>query len=87
VDGENNWWGSPTGPTAATNPTGTGAKVSPGVDYDPWLIAPALGGACGGVEATTASQCKNGGWKTVFRGNGTSFKNQGDCMQYVNTGK
>jgi hypothetical protein len=87
VDGENNWWGSPTGPTTPTNPGGTGAKVSPGVDYTPWLIARALGGACGGVEATNSNQCKNGGWKTVFRGDGTSFKNQGDCIQYVNTGK
>lgn len=85
VDGENNWWGSASGP-GPVGP-GTGAKVSPNVDYTPWLIAPALGGACGGAEATTAGQCKNGGWMTVFRANGTSFKNQGDCMQYVNTGK
>lgn len=33
------------------------------------------------------NQCKNGGWKTLFRANSTSFKNQGDCIQYVNTGK
>jgi len=34
---------------------------------------------------TTANQCKNGGWANynVPR----SFKNQGDCMQFVNTGK
>lgn len=35
---------------------------------------------------TNANQCKNGGWMTVFRANGTSFKNQGDCIQYVNNG-
>jgi nitrous oxidase accessory protein NosD len=85
VDGENNWWGSASGP-GPVGP-GTGAKVSPGVDYTPWLIAPALGGACGGQEATTKDQCKNGGWQTFFRANGTSFKNQGDCIQYVNNGK
>jgi hypothetical protein len=85
VDGENNWWGSASGP-GPVGP-GTGAKVSPGVDYNPWLIAPALGGACGGEEATNKDQCKNGGWQNFFRANGTTFKNQGDCIQYVNTGK
>jgi hypothetical protein len=32
-------------------------------------------------------QCKNNGWMTLFRANGTPFKNQGDCIQYFNTGK
>jgi hypothetical protein len=36
---------------------------------------------------TTANQCKNGGWQNYFRADGTSFKNQGDCIQYVNTGR
>jgi hypothetical protein len=36
---------------------------------------------------TNKDQCKNGGWQTLFRANGTRFKNQGDCIQYVNTGK
>ena len=31
--------------------------------------------------------CKNGGWLLVTRGDGSRFKNQGDCMQFVNTGK
>lgn len=35
----------------------------------------------------TANDCKNGGWQNLFRANGTPFKNQGDCIQYVNTGK
>lgn len=39
------------------------------------------------VEATAKDQCKDGGWKDVKRANGSSFKNQGDCVQYVNTGK
>jgi N-acetylneuraminic acid mutarotase len=34
------------------------------------------------VAPITDDQCKNGGWKTFG-----IFKNQGDCMQYVNTGK
>ena len=35
----------------------------------------------------TRTQCKEGGWDSIFRGNGGVFKNQGDCIQYVNTGK
>ena len=31
--------------------------------------------------------CKNGGWENLRRADGTPFKNQGDCIQYVNTGK
>ncbi len=37
--------------------------------------------------ASTKDQCKNGGYSTVNRADGSSFKNQGDCIQYVNTGK
>jgi len=36
---------------------------------------------------TNANQCKNGGWTLAARTNGTLFKNQGDCVSYVNTGK
>ena len=87
VDGICNWWNSPTGPTAVSNPGGTGAMVSAGVTYNPWLIAPAPGGSCfGGNVPTTASQCKSGGWMTRTRADGSTFKNQGDCIQYVNTG-
>lgn len=88
VDGTCNWWNSPTGPTAASNPGGTGARVSPNVTYKPWLISPAPGADCiGGNVATNKDQCKDGGWMTRVRANGTTFKNQGDCIQYVNTGK
>jgi hypothetical protein len=31
--------------------------------------------------------CKNGGWQLFTRADGSSFKNQGDCIQYTNTGK
>ncbi len=37
--------------------------------------------------ATNADQCKKGGFLTVKRADGSGFKNQGDCIQYVNTGK
>jgi len=36
---------------------------------------------------TTANQCKNGGWQSSTRADASAFKNQGDCIQYVNTGK
>jgi hypothetical protein len=85
VDGENNWWGSASGP-GPIGP-GTGAKVSPNVDYAPWLSYPAAGGACGMVIATNKNQCKDAGWQSVVRADGSPFKNQGDCIQYVNTGK
>ena len=37
--------------------------------------------------ARTQYQCKNNGWKSIFRADHSTFKNQGDCIQYVNTGK
>jgi hypothetical protein len=37
-------------------------------------------------EPSTADQCKNGGWQT-FAPPAGPFKNQGQCIQYVNTGK
>jgi hypothetical protein len=44
-------------------------------DFEPYIVARAQ------------DQCKNGGWNSVKRANGTGFRNQGDCIQYVNTGK
>jgi hypothetical protein len=44
-------------------------------DFEPYLVA------------TNKDQCKNGGYVEVKRADGSAFKNQGDCMQYVNTGK
>jgi hypothetical protein len=37
--------------------------------------------------ATTAAGCKNNGWQSLSRAGGSPFKNQGDCIQYVNTNK
>jgi hypothetical protein len=37
--------------------------------------------------ASNRDQCKNGGFLTLKRNDGSGFKNQGDCIQYVNTGK
>ena len=35
-------------------------------------------------DPKNTDQCKNGGWQTFTN---PTFKNQGDCIQYVNTGK
>jgi hypothetical protein len=43
-------------------------------DFEPYLVP------------TNANQCKNGGWQTYRRADGTTFRNQGDCIQYVNNG-
>lgn len=87
---ENNWWGSASGPTIASNPGGTGdAIIDPNsvVDYSPFLTADAAT-PCAPPPVgppTDKEQCKNDGWQSfnVPR----TFKNQGDCIQYVNTGK
>ncbi len=48
IDATCNWWGSADGPS----PTGSGDAVTAGVEYVPWLVAPAPGGACIGGLAT-----------------------------------
>jgi hypothetical protein len=91
LNAESNWWGSSTGPTIASNPGGTGDKIidpPPSVvDYTPFLTSSA-GTPCAPPPVgppTSANQCKNGGWQTF--NTPRTFKNQGDCIQYVNTGK
>jgi hypothetical protein len=37
--------------------------------------------------AATKDDCKNGGYNNVRDAQGNSFKNQGQCIQFVNTGK
>ncbi|HYP53725.1 MAG TPA: hypothetical protein VEQ42_09310 [Pyrinomonadaceae bacterium] len=37
--------------------------------------------------ATTKDACKAGGWQSVRRADGTTFRNQGDCVSYTNNGK
>ncbi|HEX7957126.1 MAG TPA: thrombospondin type 3 repeat-containing protein, partial [Pyrinomonadaceae bacterium] len=44
-------------------------------------------GATGCPVASAKEQCKNGGWQTFTRANGSPFKNQGDCVSYVSNGK
>ena len=35
--------------------------------------------------ATTKDQCKKGGWQNLVDSEGTSFKNQDDCVSFVAT--
>jgi hypothetical protein len=44
-------------------------------DFEPYKVA------------ATPADCKNGGYNSVKDAQGNSFKNQGQCIQYVNTGK
>jgi hypothetical protein len=52
INAENNWWGSPTGPTHINNPGGTGdpvvdnAPLPGGIDYVPFRATPAGGTPC-----------------------------------------
>lgn len=39
------------------------------------------------AAASSKDDCKDGGWRTFKRANGSSFKNQGDCVSYTNNGK
>jgi hypothetical protein len=38
-------------------------------------------------QPSSKDDCKKNGWKSLFRADGSAFNNQGDCIQYVNTGK
>lgn len=39
------------------------------------------------VVPTSKDDCKKGGWQTLFRADGSPFKNQGLCIAYFNTGR
>jgi len=44
-------------------------------DFEPFTVA------------SNKDQCKDGGWQTAHRADGSTFKNQGDCVSYTNTGR
>ncbi len=78
---------------AAAHPTWTVSDDLPFVIVDQpglWTVSNVQLGQ--GVDededvAKNKDDCKNGGWADLTRGDGSSFKNQGDCIQYVNTGR
>ena len=39
------------------------------------------------VTPAQVTDCQGRKWQTVRRADGSAFRNQGDCIQYVNTGK
>jgi hypothetical protein len=90
LDAKNNWWGAASGPKYNGAGPGTGDNIiDPDgvVAYIPFLTSTA-GTLCAPPPIgppTNANQCKNDGWKTF--NTPRTFKNQGDCIQYVNTGK
>ncbi len=45
------------------------------INFEPFLVA------------TDKEACKDNGWMNLHRADGGTFKNQGDCIAYVNAGK
>ncbi|HEV3243816.1 MAG TPA: hypothetical protein VGZ31_05340 [Chthoniobacterales bacterium] len=90
LNATNNWWGAASGPKYNGAGPGTGDNIiDPGlvVIFSPFL-ASTFGTPCAPPPVgppTNKDQCKNDGWKTF--NTPRTFKNQGDCIQYVNTGK
>jgi nitrous oxidase accessory protein NosD len=90
LNATNNWWGAASGPNYNGGGPGTGDKITDPdhvVSFSPFLSS-RTGTPCAPPPVgppTTANQCKNDGWKTF--NTPRTFKNQGDCIQYVNTGK
>lgn len=77
-----NWWGAANGP-GPVGP-GSGDNISTGVTFAPWLVTSDLNGRCaGGNVAINKDQCKKDGWRTLVDNNNRLFKNQGDCIKYV----
>jgi hypothetical protein len=90
LNATNNWWGAASGPKYNGAGPGTGDNIiDPGlvVIFSPFLVS-TFGTPCAPPPVgppTNADQCKKDGWKTF--NTPRTFKNQGDCIQYVNTGK
>lgn len=91
-------WFAPTSDTDA-NPTGafdysqpgawrfTLTATEAGVSQSLTVCIHTPGQTCAPPTPSTKDDCKKGGWMNLFRADGSPFKNQGDCIQYVNTGK
>ena len=64
---------------------------NPGIDANVDALSIAYGGNSITYDfeatATSRADCTNGGWSGVRRADGTVFKNQGDCISYVENGK
>jgi hypothetical protein len=65
----------------------TGGAAAPATAGKGFLIDNLKLTSAPGPVAVSMDDCKNGGWMTRVRANGTTFKNQGDCVSYTNTGR
>jgi hypothetical protein len=77
VDATFSWWGQPTGPTAADNPSGTGTPVSSGVAYSPWV------GKIPGPVLSLSSSSGGSGSSVTLKGSGFGTREKVDI--YVGT--
>jgi hypothetical protein len=50
------------------------------------LSAALAAGPAGAAPAPGKDRCEDGGSQAVHRSDGSPFKNQGDCVSYVNHG-
>lgn len=87
LDATCNWWGAANGPSVdgdgdgdAVNTVGDATVV-----FTPWSVTEDADESCtGGVEPgepESRQDCMRGGWKEY------GFRNQGQCIQFVRTGK
>ena len=60
-------------------------RITP--DYPNHATDWAIHGTAFFTQQATKDACQAGGWNVLRRMDGSFFKNQGDCIQYVNTGK
>ena len=56
-------------------------------DGDPLQDVKVKNGDAEVVNFSTKAACKNDGWEFLNRPDDSIFDNQGDCIQYVNTGE
>jgi hypothetical protein len=67
---------------------GAGGTGTFRLDAGCWTgFKPAIAVTASYPVAGSKDDCKGNGWATLSRADGSAFKNQGDCIQYVNTGK
>jgi hypothetical protein len=71
----------------ACDPDDDNDGVPDGSDACPGTPTGTPVGSTGCPVVLNKDQCKNGGWQTLFRANGTPFKNQGDCVSYTSNWK
>jgi hypothetical protein len=84
VEPDATFWNTKFGPfysDGGAGGVGTFRRDTGWIDFAPAVEFTAL------TVATTRDGCKNGGWQSLTRSDFSIFKNQGDCIQYLNTGK